>query len=64
MKPTVKYIVSHTNYIKVGSPAFIQPVDHPDTVNVSNKRVVMTSPVIEWDINGNFETRNTIYVPA
>jgi len=43
---------------------FLTPVDHPDTLNVSNTRPVMTSTVVSWDKEtGIIETLNTIYKP-
>ena len=47
--------------------AVLVPLDHPDTVNVSNTKEVITSPVVRVDTDGEglpwqVETRNTIYV--
>lgn len=43
----------------VGYCAFLYPVDHP---NVSNKKVVKTTPVMSFDEKtGEIETKNTIY---
>lgn len=44
--------------------AVVVPVDHPDTVNVTNGRIATTSTVLNFDeASGCFETKNTIYVP-
>ena len=47
--------------------AVLVPLDHPDTVNVSNTKEVVTSPVVTVNTDGDgspcrVETRNTIYV--
>jgi hypothetical protein len=47
--------------------AALVPLDHPDTVNVSNNKEVITSPVVTVDTNDQglpyrVETQNTIYV--
>lgn len=47
--------------------AVLVPLDHPDTVNVSNTKEVITSPVVnyaEHEDTGVFrvETLNTIYL--
>jgi hypothetical protein len=45
--------------------ACVTPVDHPDTLNVTNGQKATTSEVISRnDVTGVFETRNTIYVPV
>jgi hypothetical protein len=45
--------------------AEVVPVDHPDTVRVSNGRPATTSIVLNSDeVSGCFETEYTIYVPA
>lgn len=46
---------------KVGYPAIVLPVDHPDTDNVSNLEFATTSRVVRVGNNGEFETLNTIY---
>jgi len=49
----------------VGNRAFVTPVDHPDTVNVTNGRPAYTTEVVKYDeVTEQFETRNTLYVPA
>lgn len=48
----------------VGDRALIYPVDHPDTVNVTNTEQAITSPIVRKDLDtGEFETLNTIYRP-
>jgi hypothetical protein len=60
-KKTVHY--SSAIQIKVGSPAYVFPIDHPDAVNVSNKKMVLTTPVLAYNEHtGIFITMNTIYV--
>lgn len=64
MKKVVHYIVSPDNFIAEGVSAFVVPVDHPDTYNVSNNCPVCTSKVLSFDIQtGEFETLNTLYKP-
>ena len=42
----------------------IWPIDHPDTEWVSNASYVLTSPVVDIDLeSGIIETENTIYKP-
>jgi len=42
----------------------IWPVDHPDTDYVSNASYVLTSPVMDIDLDsGIIETERTIYKP-
>jgi len=61
-KPIVHYYPGHDDRIRVGSSAFICPIDHPDTGNVSNQSVVRTSNVISHNKEtGDFETENSIY---
>lgn len=63
MKPTVIYKKSPFNRIKVGHPAFIHPINHPNHLEdhaVSNTTFVNTSKVINIYQSG-FETQNTIY---
>lgn len=44
--------------------AYLEPVDHPDTVNVSNKSVARTSAIVSMNsATGRIETQNTIYMP-
>jgi len=48
---------------QMGNVAMLHPIDHPDTVRVSNTKTVYTSPIIKWDADGTIETMNTIYLP-
>ena len=44
--------------------AILNPVDHPDSANVSNTKEVFTSKVLSYDPeSGRIETENTIYIP-
>lgn len=63
MKPTVQYIADKHNFIVIGLPAFVHPINHPNHKvghAVSNTTFVRTSPVISKHAKG-FETMNTIY---
>jgi len=60
MKPIVHFTSSTNDYIHVGNPAFVNPIDHPDTVHVSNRKPIRTSEVVAINEDG-FETKNTIY---
>lgn len=60
MKPIVHYRTA-MNLFKVGESAFVDPIDHPDSKNVSNTSTVRTSRVIRIGEGGEFETENTIY---
>jgi hypothetical protein len=43
--------------------AFLYPCDHPDSARVSNEKLVITSPVVSYNIvTGCLETQNTVYV--
>lgn len=46
--------------------AMLKPLDHPDTVNVTNTQEVITSPVLDYSENDDgvyrVETMNTIYL--
>ena len=46
-----------------GFQAIVQPIDHPDTENVSNETTVLTSPIVSSVSNGEFETLYTKYIP-
>lgn len=64
-KKIVHYNRNEETFIKVGLSAFITPIDHPDTDNVTNTMVARTSRVITYDAStGEFETVNTLYKPA
>jgi hypothetical protein len=62
-KQTVRYTPTHADYIELGMPARVIPVDHPSEM-VSNAEFVRTSLVERIGENGEFETRNTSYKPA
>jgi hypothetical protein len=59
LKPTVHYKDIGFKP-EVGACAFVWPLDH-QSPRVSNTREVMTSTVVRVGINGEFETKNTIY---
>lgn len=64
VKPLVHFDVAKINRIMVGAPAIVCPINHPSP-DVSNKRAVLTSNVISYDVATNtFETENTIYKGA
>jgi hypothetical protein len=64
MKKTVRYDRKKGAIIKTGQHAFVFPVDH-DSVYVTNTKVAMTSLVVKYDeTTGEFETQNSLYVPA
>jgi hypothetical protein len=44
--------------------AYVTPVDHPDTVRVTNTQVAQTSTVVAINEDGSFETLNSIYRPV
>ena len=62
IKPVVHFFPTKMDYIKVGTPALIHPIDHPSEL-VSNKELARTSEVINITDDG-FETRNTVYKRA
>lgn len=42
----------------------LYPIDHPDSERVSNRKGVLTSPVLSFnEESGVIETANTIYHP-
>ena len=50
--------------VLLGSSTYLFPLDHPDTENVSNTRLVRTSKVIAVaQDTGRIETLNTVYLP-
>lgn len=62
-KRVVYYLASPDNRIEIGKPAYVQPINHPDGVRVSNTKPVFTSRVCRVDYqSGEFETQNTIYI--
>lgn len=49
----------------IGNRALVTPVDHPDTENVTNGKPALTTAVVSYDeVTEQFETHNTLYVPA
>jgi hypothetical protein len=61
-KKTVRY---RGEAMVLSGGAFLQPVDHPDSANVSNKEAVRTSRVLaHCKSTGRIETANTIYIPV
>ena len=63
-KPVVRYAPSPKDYVKLGESALIEhPIDHASPY-VSNTMPIITSQVVMVRIGGEFETRNTLYVPA
>jgi len=64
MKPTVLYDEGIEHYIRLGYPAIVFPINHPDKDNVSNTKNVRTSAVITLHADGSFETENSIYKPC
>lgn len=59
-KPIVRYRSAGFPVI-IGISAWVYPLDHPDTTNVSNTKLVKTSTVINVTDSG-FETLNTKYI--
>lgn len=65
-KPLVFYRADKPHLIEIGKPAFVYPLNHPDTVNVTGdgETPVCTSPVRLVNIlSGEFWTDNTHYAP-
>jgi len=63
-KQQVQYRITPHTYIVVGDCAFVFPVGHPDTDNVSGLNHATTSTVLSYDIEtGEFETKNSLYKP-
>lgn len=62
MKKVVHYLKLH--HAQVGSPAVIEPFDHPDKERVTNAQVTLTSTVERLDEKtGEFETEFSLYRP-
>lgn len=60
-KPVVYY---KGGYAIFCGRAVLHPLDHPDTVNVSNTKQVITSRVLSHDpVSGRVETQNSVYIP-
>lgn len=63
-KKIVQYDASKGAVVRVGQPAIVYPVDHPDNMRVSNMDAAITSVVISHSPDsGIFETQNSIYKP-
>jgi hypothetical protein len=64
-KITVHYDPSKGLYLnETQDRYYCFPIDHPDIMRVENGELVITSPVVkQCDLEGVFETRNTIYKP-
>lgn len=64
MKPTVFYVASPYDSVVVGRSAFLLygPLNHNSQL-VSNNSPVHTSEVVKKGDKGEFETKNTIYIP-
>jgi hypothetical protein len=61
-KPVVHFTpVKGENY-KIGHSIAVLPVDHPAVY--LNGRITFTTPVVKVNIDGSFETYNTVYVPT
>ena len=63
-KKVVRYKAGTQVVREVGMPAFLKPIDHPDSDRVSNTKTVLTSAVVRYDAaSGAIETENTLYLP-
>lgn len=63
-KAIVHYIPSRNDRIVLGESAIIEhPIDHTSPY-VSNASPIFTSQVVRVNLGGEFETRNSIYIPA
>lgn len=61
----VQFIGPLSNGSVVGNRAIVTPVDHPDTTYVVNGLPATTTEIVSYDeVTEQFETRNTLYVPA
>lgn len=61
----VQFFGTLSNGPIVGNRAYVTPVDHPDTLNVTNGQPAVTTEIVAYDeVTEQFETRNTLYVPA
>lgn len=66
IKPIVHYVGTPwiINGFNGQKHAKLVPVEHPDTVNVSNNRMATTSAIVSMNVDtGRIETRNTVYHP-
>lgn len=64
VKRLVHYDPTYPTVILLGFGAFVKPIDHDDTINVSNAKMIQTSAVVKYDGDGCFETMNSLYVPV
>jgi hypothetical protein len=63
-KKTVHYdIKKGVIGLSVGQCAICHPIDHPDTIRVTNTCAVKTSRVLAIHPEGVFETMNSLYKP-
>lgn len=62
VKPIVEYEPDSRTMILLGIGALVKPFNHP-SFDVSNRKYVLTSPVIKYDGEWCFETANTLYIP-
>lgn len=69
MKPVVNFKRNSLTFFTLFGKerAELFPINHPDSINVSNTKMVVTSEVIQKTFEGSvltsFETKNTIYIP-
>lgn len=66
IKPIVHYVGTPEIFTDFNGQqrAHLTPVDHPDTVNVSNNHMATTSAIVSMNADtGRIETRNTVYCP-
>ncbi len=68
LNPAGKKIVRYAprkniDWIRLDQRASVVTIDHPDTMNLWNGFEVSTSPVLKINLDGSFETLNTLYVP-
>ncbi len=63
IKTVVHYLKDSLQPVRIGSPAFLRPIDHTSPY-VSNQGIARTSNVVAHDpITGRVETLNSIYLP-
>ena len=64
-KKVVRYRVGeYPTSVRVGEGTWLYPLDHTDTLNVSNRMLARTSRVVAFDeVTGRIETLNSIYLP-
>lgn len=61
-KRVVHYTPCANDYIVLGAGAIVVPIDHPSSY-VDNGCVCYTTKVVSLSDNGEFETKNTKYIP-